>query len=73
MNPGRKTTFQERIEIAQYTVANEYNYQEAAEKYRVSYQQVYSWLGKYEKDSEQSLHDRRGKSLESKPNLTDEE
>jgi len=73
MNPGRKTTFQERIEIAQYTIANEYNYQEAAEKYQVSYQQVYSWVRKYEKDGEQSLHDRRGKSLESKPNLTDEE
>lgn len=73
MKPGRKTTFQERIEIAQYTIANEYNYQEAAEKYQVSYQQVYSWVRKYEKDGEQGLHDRRGKSLESKPNLTDEE
>lgn len=73
MKPGRKTTFQERIEIAQYTIANEYNYQEAAEKYQVSYQQVYSWVRKYKKDGEESLHDRRGKPLESKPNLTDEE
>lgn len=73
MKPGRKTTIQERIEIAQYTIANEYNYQEAAEKYQVSYQQVYSWVRKYKKDGEESLHDRRGKPLESKPNLTDEE
>lgn len=73
MKPGRKTTFQERIEIAQYTISNEYNYQEAAEKYQVSYQQVYSWVRKYEKEGEQSLHDRRGKPLESKPNLTEEE
>lgn len=73
MNPGRKIIFKERIEIVQYTIANEYNYQDAAEKYRVSYQQAYSWVRKYEKDGEQSLHDRRGKSLESKPNLTDEE
>ena len=73
MNPGRKIIFKECIEIVQYTIANEYNYQDAAEKYRVSYQQAYSWVRKYEKDGEQSLHDRRGKSLESKPNLTDEE
>lgn len=73
MKPGRKTTLQERIEIAQYTIANDYNYQEAAEKYQVSYQQVYSWVRKYEKDGAQSLHDRRGKPLESKPNLTEEE
>lgn len=73
MKPGRKTTFQERIEIAQYTIANDYNYQEAAEKYQASYQQVYSWVRKYEKDGEEGLHDRRGKPLDSKPNLTDEE
>ena len=73
MKPGRKTTLQERIEIAQYTIANDYNYQEASKKYQVSYQQVYSWVRKYEKEGEQSLHDRRGKSLESKPNLTEEE
>lgn len=73
MKPGRKTTLQERIEIAQYTIANDYNYQEASKKYQVSYQQVYSWVRKYEKEGAQSLHDRRGKSLESKPNLTEEE
>jgi Mor family transcriptional regulator len=41
MTKGRKTTLQERIEIVQYTIANDLNYQETAEKYRVSYQQVY--------------------------------
>lgn len=38
---GRKTTYQERIEIVQYTIANELNYAQAIEKYDVSYQQVY--------------------------------
>ncbi|GIP62835.1 hypothetical protein J32TS6_13900 [Virgibacillus pantothenticus] len=73
MTKGRKTTLQERIEIVQYTIANERNYHEAAKKYNVSYQQVYSWIRKYEKDGKQGLQDRRGKTLESKASLTEEE
>lgn len=73
MNKGRKTTFQERIEITQYTIANNLNYQKATEKYQVSYQQVYSWVRKYQQDGERALQDRRGKSLDSKPVLTEEE
>lgn len=70
---GRKTTFKERIEIVQYTVAHDFDYQQAADNYQVSYQQVYSWVRKYQQDGEQALQDRRGKSLESKPDLTEEE
>src|SRR5690606_27071272 len=70
---GRKTKLRERIEIVQYTIATDRNYHGAAEKYNVSYQQVYSWVRKYEKDGEQGLQDRRGKSLESKQQLTAEE
>lgn len=73
MNKGRKTTLEERMEIAQYAIANDLNYQGAAEKFQVSYQQVYSWVRKYQQDGEQALQDRRGRSLESKPNLTEEE
>ena len=40
MAKGRKTTFDERVEIVEYC-----NYAETAEKHRVSYQQVYSWIG----------------------------
>ena len=42
MNKGRKTNFEERIEIVQYTIANGLDYQKAIEKYGVSYQQVYA-------------------------------
>ncbi len=34
---------------------------------------MYSWVRKYEKDGEQGLQDRRGKTLESKHSLTEEE
>ena len=73
MKQGRKTSFEERVEIVNFTIAHEKNYQAAVEKYSVSYQQVYSWVKKFEKQGSQGLVDRRGKGLESKPNLTTEE
>lgn len=73
MNKGRKTTLKERMEIVQYTIANDLNYHEASVKYQVSYQQVYRWVRKYQQEGEQGLHDRRGKTLDSKQFLTEEE
>lgn len=73
MKQGRKTTFEERVEIVSFTIAHEKDYQAAMEKYGVSYQQVYSWVRKFERDGSQGLEDRRGKGLETKPNLTPEE
>ncbi|SNV44216.1 transposase [Streptococcus acidominimus] len=73
MNQGRKTTFEERVEIVNFTIAHDKDYQAAIEKYGISYQQVYSWVRKFEKDGSQGLLDRRGKGLDSNPNLTPEE
>jgi len=61
MNKGRKTTFEERIEIAQYTIANGLDYQKAIGKYGVSYQQVYAWVRKYQEGGEDALKDNRGR------------
>ena len=72
MTKGRKTTYQERIEIAQYTIANELNYAQAIEKYDVSYQQVYSWVKKYQQHGEEALKDNRGRNKSSEF-LTEEE
>ncbi|MCI3028419.1 helix-turn-helix domain containing protein [Desemzia sp. C1] len=47
MIKGRKTTFEERLEITQSTIARDNDYQGAIEKYGVSYQQIYSWVKKY--------------------------
>lgn len=73
MKQGRKTTFEERVEIVNFAIAHDKDYQAAIEKYGISYQQVYSWVRKFEKDGSQGLLDLRGKGLESKPNLTPEE
>ena len=48
MSNGRKTTLEERTEIVAFCIANGKDYGVAAEKYGVSYQQVYSRVHKYE-------------------------
>lgn len=61
MVKGRKTTFDERIEIVQECISNGRDYGQAIEKYKVSYQQVYTWIRKYEEHGVDGLTDRRGK------------
>jgi transposase-like protein len=61
MTKGRATSWKERIEIVMYCIAHGYDYQNAAETYHVSYQQIYQWIKKYESGGEGSLKDRRGR------------
>lgn len=56
----RKTTLEERKEIAEYCIAQGKDYKGTAERYQVSYSQVYSWVRKYEKLGEAGLSDNRG-------------
>lgn len=57
MTEGRKTTFEERIEIVEYCLKHQKNYQLAAHTYGVSYQQVYQWTKKFETNGEEGLRD----------------
>ena len=61
MTKGRKTTFDERVEIVQYCIAHDHNYVETSEKYQVSYQQARNYTVKYETDGVEALKDNRGK------------
>lgn len=61
MTKGRKTTFEERVEIVQYCIAHDHNYAKTAEKYQVSYQQARSSTIKYESGGVEALRDNRGK------------
>jgi transposase-like protein len=61
MTKGRKTTFDERIEIVQYCIAHNHNYAETSEKYQLSYQQARNYTVKYETDGVEALRDNRGK------------
>ena len=62
MTKGRKTTFDERVEIVQYCIAHDHNYAETAAKYNVSYQQARSYTVKYEAGGIEALRDRRGRT-----------
>ena len=61
MTSGRKTTCEERVAIVAYCLANNRNFQLSSEKYQVSYQQVYTWVRKYQQDGLEALMDGRGK------------
>lgn len=61
MTKGRKTTFEERVEIAAYCISHEHNYSKTAEKHGVSYQQARSYTVKYEAGGLDALTDNRGK------------
>ena len=62
MNKGRKTTQDERVEIVAFCIEHGKDYGLAMEKYGVSYQQIYSWVRKYEAKGVEGLTDRRGKA-----------
>lgn len=61
MTRGRKTTFEERKEIVKYCIENGLDYTETSTRYKVSYQQVYLWVKKYNDNGIEGLQDRRGK------------
>ena len=73
MKNTRKTTQEERIEIAKDCITNGYNYGETALKYQVSYQQVYTWVKKFSELGEAGLEDRRGKRIAQQQPRTEEE
>ena len=61
MTKGRKTTFDERVDIVQYCIAHDHNYTETAAKYSISYQQARNYTVKYEAGGVEALRDRRGR------------
>lgn len=62
MTTGRKTTLEERIRIVEHCIRNNLNYNESAQEFKVSYQQVYQWVQKYNHNGVNGLVDRRGRS-----------
>lgn len=61
MTKGRRTSFDERVEIVQYCIAHNHNYTETSEKYQISYQQARSYTVKYESGGVEALKDNRGR------------
>ena len=57
----RKTTIDERKEIVEYCLSHDKDYKGAAEKYDVSYSQVYNWTRSYLANGQEGLKDNRGR------------
>ena len=72
MTKGRKTTQEERAEIVAYCIEHGKDYGLTVETYKVSYQQIYAWVKKYEEKGIIGLIDRRGKA-KPESELTEEE
>ena len=72
MTKGRKTTQEERTEIVAFCIEHGKDYGLTVETYKVSYQQIYSWVKKYEEKGVKGLTDRRGK-IKPESELTEEE
>lgn len=73
MRKARKTTYEERLSIVEDCLEHDHNYGAMALKYKCSYQQVRSWVKRYEEMGPSSLEDRRGKRLGTMPARTPEE
>ena len=72
MTKGRKTTQEERAEIVAFCIEHGKDYGLTVETFKVSYQQIYAWVKKYEEKGVNGLTDRRGKA-KSENELTEEE
>lgn len=62
MTKGRKTTQEERVQIVAFCIEHGKDYGLTVETYKVSYQQIYAWVRKYEEAGVNGLVDRRGKA-----------
>ena len=64
MKKKRRTTYEERITIVKDCVENGRNFGKTAQKYNVSYEQVYPWVKRFSELGESSLEDHREKRIE---------
>ena len=57
MKQGPKTTFEEGVEIVNFTIACDKDDQATIDRYGISYQQIYSWVRKFEKQGSLGLEE----------------
>lgn len=67
----RNTTQEERIQIVNDCINSDKNYGATAKKYNVSYQQVRSWVLRFEELGKAGLEDRRGRRKKDQTPRTD--
>ena len=72
MTKGRKTTQSERVEIVTFCIEHGKDYPLTIKEYGVSYQQIYSWVRKFEEKGVDGLADGRGR-IKPESEMTDVE
>lgn len=55
----KKTTFEERLDIAKWVIANDMDYKAAAEKYLILYARIYKWTRTYIREGEGALESKK--------------
>ena len=65
MKKTRKTSQNEKLQIVKACMERGFDYGAVALEFKVSYQQVYTWVQKYKELGEAGLEDRRGKRMSS--------
>lgn len=63
---GRKTTYEERIEIVEDCLKNGCNYSKTSLKYQISYGDAYQWVRKFRENGIAGLRDKRGRTKPAK-------
>lgn len=61
MAEKRKLSYEERLQAVLYCIGQQLNYRQTSEQYKITYQQIYSWVKKYQEQGEAGLLDCRGK------------
>lgn len=72
MTESKKLSQEEKVQAVLYCIEYGLDYRQTSEQFQIAYQQIYSWVKKYQEQGEGGLIDRRGKR-KSMSGLTDEE
>lgn len=72
MTESKKLSSEEKIQAVLHCIEHGLDYRQTSEQYQIAYQQIYSWVKKYQEHGESGLIDRRGKR-KSAAELSDEE
>lgn len=57
----KKLSYEEKLQAVLYCIGHRLDYRQASEQYKITYQQIYNWVKKYQEQGETGLLDRRGK------------
>lgn len=71
LTESKKLSQEEKVQAVLYCIEHGLDYRQASEQFQIAYQQIYSWVKKYQEQGETGLIDRRGKR-KSTSELSDE-